>query len=90
MNKNIVIPKDLFIAANHLCTGSELKIIFALLGCDSKINTVEYMLKLTGITQPSNYFRERKKLIDIGYIYIDDEGAHVDVAAILNDYDGEI
>ena len=77
---NIIIPIDLFSAINNICTGSEGKILMALIGGVSSAND---MLKMTGITKPNHYFAIRKKLINKGYI---DSSMHVDSNKIMCDY----
>ena len=88
--KNFVMyPIDLFSAINNLFNGNESKILLTLLGCkgDGSFSpSTQYMLKMTGITKPNNYFKIRKKLEDKGYIQVDETGnIYVDVDQILAD-----
>ena len=78
--KTIIIPADLFAAINNICTGSEGKILMALIGGPSSTND---MLKMTGITKPNHYFAIRKKLINKGYI---NSSMQVDSNKIMFDY----
>lgn len=92
MSKNIIIPTDLFVAINHLCAGVESKILFSIVGYgeDNMFQlTNNQIIKLSGITRKNNYFVSRKKLMDRGYLTIDDNGLHVNVDTILNDYKEE-
>lgn len=86
----ILIPTDLFVAINNLCNSSEQKILFTLLGCkgDGSFSpSLQYMLKMTGITQPNNYYRARKDLELKGHIETDEQGnIHIDTQNILNKY----
>lgn len=82
----MTISKDLLIAINNLCAGSEVKVLLVVLAHDSnKMSTAE-MQAATGITKPNNYFRVRKQLLNLGYLIIDDSGMHVNVNKILSDY----
>ena len=86
----ILIPSDLFTAINNLCSGNEQKILLTLLGCkgDGSFSpSSKYMLQMTGITQPNNYYRARKDLEVKGYIETDEQGnLHIDTKNILNKY----
>ena len=88
--KNFVMyPTDLFAAINNLFNGNESKILLTLLGCkgDGSFSpSTQYMLKMTGISKPNNYFKIRKQLEDKGYIQVDETGnIYVDVDQILSD-----
>lgn len=79
------ISKDLLVAINNLCTGSEVKVLLTVLAHDTTLSTTQ-MQKATGITKPNNYFRVRKQLINLDYLIIDDSGMYVNVDKILSDY----
>jgi hypothetical protein len=79
------LTKDLLIAINNLCTGSEIKVLLAVLTHDSVLSTSE-MQAVTGITKPNNYFRVRKQLLNLGYLILDDSGIYVNTDKILSDY----
>lgn len=78
--------KDLVIAINNLCTGTEAKLLLSLLLCEPKETSTKNILMMTGITKPNNYFRTRKQLLDRGYLTIDESGIHVNTNKILADY----
>jgi len=80
------IPKNLLVAINNLCSGSEVKVLLAALTYDSNKMSTAQMQKVTGITKPNNYFRVRKQLLNLGYLIIDDDGMHVNADKILSDY----
>lgn len=77
---------DLLIAIHHLCTYTEYKILFAAAYYEGTNPTFAEIQKITGITQPNNYFRERKQLVRLGYLTVDNNGIHVNVDKILTDY----
>ena len=79
------ISKDLLIAMNNLCTGSEIKVLLSVLVHDCALSTAE-MQAATGITKPNNYFKVRKQLLNSGYLILDDSGMHVNANKILSDY----
>lgn len=79
------ISKDLLVAINNLCTGSEVKVLLTILAHDTTLSTAQ-MQAATGITKPNNYFRVRKQLLNLGYLIIDDSGMYVDDDKILSDY----
>lgn len=81
----MTISKDLLVAINNLCTGSEVKVLLAVLSHDATLSTTQ-MQAATGITKSNNYFRVRKQLLNLGYLIIDDSGMHVNVDKILSDY----
>lgn len=80
------ITKDILVAVNNLCTGSEVKVLLAVLAYDPVTLSTTQMQKATGITKPNNYFRVRKQLLNLGYLTIDDNGMHVNTDKILSDY----
>ena len=88
-NNFVMYPVDLFAAINNLFNGNESKILLTLLGCkgDGSFSpSTQYMLKMTGISKPNNYFKIRKQLEDKGYIQVDETGnIYVDVDQILAD-----
>ena len=88
--KNFVVyPIDLFSAINTLFNGNEVKIMLALLGCkgDGSFSpSVAYMQKMTGITQPNNYYKTRKQLETKGYIKTDEQGnLYIDTEKIIKE-----
>ncbi len=80
------ITKSLLVAINNLCSGSEVKVLLAVLAYDSNKMSTSQMQAATGITKPNNYFRVRKQLLNLGYLVIDDCGMHVNIDKILSDY----
>ena len=89
----ILIPSDLFAAINHLCNGNESKILLTLLGCkgDGSFSpSAQYVQKMTGISQPNNYYKIRKKLEAKGYIETDAKGnLYIDSNKILKQYQND-
>lgn len=70
-------PVELFAAINQICNGNEAKILLTLLGCkgDGSFSpSTAYVQKMSGITQPSNYYKIRKALEKKGLIRIDEKG----------------
>lgn len=76
--KNFVAyPVELFAAINKICNGNEAKILLTLLGCkgDGSFSpSTAYVQKMSGITQPSNYYKTRKALEKKGLIRTDEKG----------------
>lgn len=84
----MTISIELLRAINHLCTYIEAKILFAAMYYNGTKPTFAQIQQLTGIPHSNNYFRVRKQLIDHGYLFIDGN-MHVNVDAILKDYEEE-
>ena len=80
------ISKDLLVAINNLCTGSEVKVLLAVLTHDAAEMSTTQMQEATGITKPNNYFKVRKQLLNLSYLIIDDSGMYVNTDKILDDY----
>lgn len=89
--KNFVIyPTNLFAAINHLCSGNEAKVLFALLSCkgDGSFSpTTQYMLDLTGIPKPNHFHSVRKALTDKGYLEEKGGDIYIDTTKILEEYE---
>jgi hypothetical protein len=85
----MTISIELLRAINHLCTYIEAKILLAAMHYDDVRPTFAQIQQLTGIPHSNNYFKVRKQLIDSGYLFIDDNGVHVNTNAILKDYEEE-
>ena len=86
--KNFVsYPSDLFAAINQTCNGNEAKVLLTLLGCKgdgSFAPSTAYVQKMSGITQPSNYYKIRKALEKKGFIRTDEKGnLYISVQKIL-------
>ena len=83
----LVYPSELFSAINNQLSGNEAKVLLTLLGCkgDGSFSpSTAYMQKMTGITQPNNYYKTRKQLEDKGYIQVDEKGnIYIDTQRIL-------
>lgn len=77
-SKNFVAyPVELFSAINKTCNGNEAKVLLTLLGCkgDGSFSpSTAYVQKMSGITQPSNYYKIRKALEKKGFIRTDEKG----------------
>ena len=85
----MTISIELLRAINHLCTYIEAKILLAAIHYNGTKPTFAQIQQLTGIPHSNNYFKVRKQLIDRGYLFIDDNGAHVNTDVILKDYEEE-
>lgn len=76
--KNFVsFPAELFAAINQTCNGNEAKVLLTLLGCKgdgSFAPSTAYVQRMSGITQPNNYYKTRKELEKKGFIRTDKEG----------------
>ncbi len=77
-SKNFVsYPSDLFAAINQICNGNEAKVLLTLLGCKgdgSFAPSTAYVQRMSGITQPNNYYKTRKALEKKGLIRTDEQG----------------
>lgn len=86
----VMYPTDLFAAINTIFNGTESKVMLALLGCkgDGSFSpSTTYMQKVTGITQPNNYYKTRKQLEKKGYITTDKDGnLYIDAQKIIDQY----
>jgi len=67
----------------------EAKILFATIHYNGSKPTFAQIQNITGIVYPNHYFKTRKQLIDRGYLFVDDNGVHVNTDAILKDYEEE-
>lgn len=80
-------PSDLFAAVNQTCNGNETKVLLTLLGCKgdgSFAPSTSYIQKMTGITQPNNYYKIRKQLETKGFIKTDENGnLYIDTQHIM-------
>ena len=89
----IMIPSDLFVAINNIFNGNEAKILLTLLGCkgDGSFSpSAQYIQKMTGITQPNNYYKIRKQLETKGYIETDEQGnLYINSTKILKQYQND-
>ena len=86
--KNFVsYPSELFSAINQICNGNEAKILLTLLGCKgdgSFAPSSAYVQRMSGITQPSNYYKIRAQLEKKGLIQIASDGSiHIDTQRIV-------
>jgi hypothetical protein len=83
----MVYPSNLFSAINNQLSGNEAKVLLTLLGCkgDGSFSpSTAYMQKMTGISQPNNYYKTRRQLEDKGYIQVDEKGnIYIDTKKIL-------
>lgn len=73
----VMYPLELIKAINQTCTGNEGRILLTLLGCkgDGSFSpSTKYMLEMTGISKPNNYFKIRKDLEKKGFIETDEHG----------------
>ena len=84
-----VYPNELLAAINNLLSGNEAKVLLVLLGCkgDGSFSpSTSYMQKMTGITQPNNYYKTRKNLEKKGYITTDEKGnIYIDTQKIIGE-----
>ena len=86
-NNFILYPNDLFSAVNTIFSGSEAIVLLAWLGCkgDGSFSpNISYILKLTGISKPENYYRVKRNLANSPYIEEDEDGnIHIDTTKII-------
>ena len=89
----VQFPNELFAAINNQFNGNEAKILLTLLGCkgDGSFRpSTSYMLKMTGISKPNNYFKIRKQLENQGYIELDEHGnLYVNASEIIKQYQND-
>ena len=86
--KNFVsYPSELFAAINQICNGNEAKVLLTLLGCKgdgSFAPSSAYVQRMSGITQPSNYYKIRAQLEKKGLIQVSSDGSiHIDAQRIV-------
>ena len=86
--KNFVAyPVDLFSAINQICNGNEAKVLLTLLGCKgdgSFAPSSAYVMRMSGISQPNNYYKTRSQLEKKGLIQIASDGSiHIDTERII-------
>lgn len=86
-NNFILYPSDLFSAVNAIFSGSEAIVLLAWLGCkgDGSFSpNISYILKLTGISKPENYYRVKRNLANSPYVEEDEDGnIHIDTTKII-------
>jgi hypothetical protein len=83
----VAYPAELFSAINQICNGNEAKVLLTLLGCKgdgSFAPSTAYVQRMSGITQPNNYYKIRAQLEKKGLIQISSDGSiHIDTKKIL-------
>lgn len=86
----VMYPNNLFEAINNMFTRNEAIVLLTWLGCkgDGSFSpNISYMLKMTGINSPENYYRIKRNLIKTKYV---DEGEYgsiyIDTNKIIEDY----
>lgn len=86
-NNFILYPNDLFSAVNTIFSGNEAIVLLSWLGCkgDGSFSpNISYILKLTGISKPENYYRVKRDLVNSPYIEEDEYGnIHIDTTKII-------
>ncbi len=86
-NNFVLYPNDLFAAINTMFSGTESAVLLAWLGCKgdgSFAPNISYILKLTGISKPENYYRVKRELIKTPYVSEDEDGnIHIDTTKIV-------
>lgn len=85
----VFYPQELLQAINNLCTYNEQRLLLTLLGCkgDGSFSpSIDYILKISGITKPNHYYVARRNLEDLGYLKVEDKAIYVDPDQILADY----
>lgn len=89
-NNFVLYPNDLFSAVNTIFSGNEAIVLFAWLGCkgDGSFSpNISYMLKLTGISKPENYYRVKRNLVNSPYINEDEYGnIYIDTTKIIESW----
>ena len=74
----LVYPNNLFSAINNIFSRNEAVVLLTWLGCkgDGSFSpNISYMLKMTGIKTPENYYRIKRDLIKSKYVEEDEQGA---------------
>ena len=82
----VMYPIDLFAKINNTFTYNEQKILLALLGCkgDGTFSpSAQYILNITGIKNKNHYFAARKKLIENGYLEMQEGNIYVNIDKIM-------
>ena len=83
----IMFPSDLFSAINNIFSRNEAAVLLTWLGCkgDGSFSpNISYMLKMTGISSPENYYRVKRGLIKSKYVEEDEYGnIHIDTSKII-------
>jgi hypothetical protein len=86
----VMYPSDLFSAINNLFSGNEAVVLLTWLGCrgDGSFSpNISYMLKMTGISSPENYYRIKRNLIKTKYVEEDEYGnIHIDTTQIIESW----
>ena len=86
----IFYSNQLFEAINNMFTRNEAIILLTWLGCkgDGSFSpNISYMLKMTGIKSPENYYRIKRSLMKTDYVEEGDYGAiHINTNKIIENY----
>lgn len=89
-NNFVMYPNELFSAINNLFSGNEAIVLLTWLGCkgDGSFSpNISYMLKMTGISSPENYYRIKRNLIKSKYVEEDEDGnIHIDTGQIVESW----
>ena len=87
-NNFILYPNDLFAAINSIFSGNEAIVLLTWLGCKgdgSFTPNISYVLKMTGISKPENYYRIKRDLANSPYVEEDEDGnLHINTDLIIN------
>lgn len=83
----VMYPNELFSAINNIFSRNEAIVLFTWLGCkgDGSFSpNISYILKMTGISSPENYYRIKRDLIKSKYVEEDENGnIHIDTTQII-------
>lgn len=74
----LMYPNSLFAAINNIFSRNEAIVLLTWLGCkgDGSFSpNISYILKMTGIKTPENYYRIKRDLIKSQYVEEDEQGA---------------
>ncbi len=85
----VLYPNDLFAAINNMFSRNEAIILLTWLGCkgDGSFSpNISYMLKMTGIKAPENYYRIKRDLIESQYVIEEDGCIHIEANRIIDDW----
>jgi hypothetical protein len=85
----VFYPQDLLQAINNLCTYNEQRLLLTLLGCkgDGSFSpSIDYILKMSGITKSNHYYVARKDLEKKGYLKVEDGAIYIEPDKIISDH----
>lgn len=86
----VMYPSDLFAAINNIFSRNEAIVLLTWLGNkgDGSFSpNIQYIMNMTGIRTPENYYRIKRDLLGSKYVAENEYGGiHVDTTAIVSDW----